>query len=115
MTRRAGNRPSTVILSDLGTESYSGDELYIRVSELLKTKRVNRLIGIGKEMCRYRQYFEGMPMARFFHDTQEFINDVAKGDFEDETVLIKGTPATASARSLTCSRPSSTSRSWKWT
>ena len=93
MTRRAGNRPSTVILSDLGTESYSGDELYIRVSELLKTKRVNRLIGIGKEMCRYRQYFEGMPMARFFHDTQEFINDVAKGDFEDETVLIKGDPS----------------------
>jgi len=93
MTPRAGNRPSTVILSDLGTESYSGDELYIRVSELLKTKRVNRLIGIGKEMCRYRQYFEGMPMARFFHDTQEFINDVAKGDFEDETVLIKGDPS----------------------
>ena len=93
MTRRAGNRPCTVILSDLSNESYSGDELYIRVSELLKTKRVNRLVGIGKEMCRYRQYFEDLPMARFFNDTQEFINDVAKGDFEDETVLIKGDPS----------------------
>ena len=93
MTRRAGNRPCTVILSDLGTESYSGDELYIRVSELLKTKRVNRLIGIGKEMCRYRKYFEDLPMARFFNDTQDFVNDVAKGDFENETVLIKGDPS----------------------
>ena len=93
MTRRAGNRPCTVILSDLGTESYSGDELYIRVSELLKTKRVNRLVGIGKEMCRYRQYFEGLPLARFYNDTQEFVSDVAKGDFEDETVLIKGDPS----------------------
>ena len=93
MTRRAGNRPCTVILSDLDTESYSGDELYIRVSELLKTKRVNRLIGIGKEMCRYSHYFEGMPFARFFNDTQEFITDFAKGDFEDETVLIKGDPS----------------------
>ena len=93
MTRRAGNRPCTVILSDLETESYSGDELYIRVSELLKTKRVNRLIGIGKEMCRYSHYFEGMPFARFFNDTQEFITDFAKGDFEDETVLIKGDPS----------------------
>ena len=92
MTRRAGNRPCTVILSDLSTESYSGDELYIRVSELLKTKRVNRLIGIGKEMCRYSHYFEKMPLARFFNDTQEFITDVAKGDFEDETVLVKGDP-----------------------
>ncbi len=93
MTRRAGNRPCTVILSDLATESYSGDELYIRVSELLKTKRVNRLIGIGKEMCRYSHYFEWMPHGRFYHDTQDFINDVAKGDFEDETILIKGDPS----------------------
>ena len=93
MTRRAGNQPSTVILSDLATETYSGDELYIRVSELLKTKRVNRLIGIGKDMCRYRHYFNDMPHARFFNDTQELINDVAKGDFEDETILIKGDPS----------------------
>ena len=92
MTRRAGNRPCTVILSDLATESYSGDELYIRVSELLKTKRVNRLIGIGKDMCRYNQYFNDLPHARFFNDTQEFISDVARGDFEDETILIKGDP-----------------------
>ena len=93
MTRRAGNRPCTVVLSDLGNESYSGDELYIRVSELLKTKRVNRLIGIGKEMCRYRNYFEGLPMVRCYADTQDFISDVAKGDFEDETILIKGDPS----------------------
>ena len=93
MTRRAGNRPCTVILSDLATESYSGDELYIRVSELLKTKRVNRLIGIGKDMCRYSNYFNDMPQARFFNDTQEFISDIARGDFEDETVLIKGDPS----------------------
>ncbi len=93
MTRRAGNRPCTVILSDLATESYSGDELYIRVSELLKTKRVNRLIGIGKDMCCYNQYFNDLPHARFFNDTQEFISDVARGDFEDETILIKGDPS----------------------
>ena len=92
MTRRPGNRPCTVILSDLSNESFSGDELYIRVSELLKTKRVSRFIGIGKEMCRYSHYFDGLPQTRFYHDTQDLISDVAKGDFEDETVLIKGDP-----------------------
>ena len=92
MTRRAGNRPCTVILSDLATESYSGDELYIRVSELLKTKRVNRLMGIGKEMCRYSGYFNELPHARFFNDTQEFLNDFSKGDFDEETILVKGDP-----------------------
>ena len=92
MTRRAGNRSCTVILSDLATESYSGDELYIRVSELLKTKRVNRLMGIGREMCRYSHYFDVLPQARFYNDTQEFMNDFAKGDFDNETILIKGDP-----------------------
>jgi alanine racemase len=93
MTRRAGNLPCTVILSDLSTESYSEDELYIRVSELLKTKRVNRLIGIGKDMCRFSHYFAEVPHSHFYLDTQDFINDFAKGDFEDETVLIKGDPS----------------------
>ena len=92
MTRRAGNRPCTVILSDLNNESYSGDELYIRVSELLKAKRVNRLIGIGKDMCRYQRYFNELAYSHFFDDTQEFINNFAKGDFDDETILIKGDP-----------------------
>ena len=93
MTRRAGNLPCTVILSDLSTESYSEDELYIRVSELLKTKRVNRLIGIGKDMCRFSHYFAEVPHSHFYLDTQDFINDFAKGDFDDETVLIKGDPS----------------------
>ncbi len=92
MTRRAGNRPCTVILSDLSNESYSDDELYIRVSELLKAKRVNRLIGIGKDMCRYQRYFADVPQSHFFDDTQEFISHFAKGDFDDETILIKGDP-----------------------
>ena len=92
MTRRAGNRPCTVILSDLSNESYSGDELYIRVSELLKAKRVKRLIGIGKDMCRYGRYFADLPQCHCFNDTTEFINNFSKGDFDDETILIKGDP-----------------------
>ena len=93
MTRRAGNRPCTVILSDLSNESFSEDELYIRVSELLKAKRVNRLIGIGKNMCRYQRYFGALSQSHFFDDTQELINNFAKGDFADETILIKGDPS----------------------
>lgn len=92
MTRRAGNRPCTVILSDLATESYTGDDLYIRVNELLMAKRVSRLIGIGKEMCRYKAYFSDLPQSRFFDDTQDFLDDFVKGDFDDETILIKGDP-----------------------
>jgi len=90
MSRRAGPRKTTVILSDLAPETYRNDELYIRVSELLKNKRVTRLVGIGQEMCRYRQYFEDLPETLFFPSTKEAIDALSQSDFENETILIKG-------------------------
>jgi len=92
MARRAGNRPSTVILSDLATESYSGDELYIRVSELLKNKQVHRLLGVGDEMCNHARFFDDLPVAHFYATTQQLLDAMSQGDFESETILVKGAP-----------------------
>lgn len=92
MMRRAGTRGSTVILSDLKPEAYEGDELYIRVSELLRGKGVHRLLGVGPEMCRYARYFSSLPASRFFASSQELMTTMTQGDFDDETVLVKGAP-----------------------
>ena len=92
MMRRAGSRGSTVILSDLKPEAYTGDELYIRTSELLRGKGVRRLLGVGAEMCHYAKYFDSLPTSRFFATTQELIAAMTQGDFDDETVLVKGAP-----------------------
>lgn len=92
MMRRAGSHSGTVILSDLKPETYSGDELYIRVSELLRSKGVKRLVGIGSDMCRYASYFAQLPSAHFYADTQQFVQAWSPGDFDDETILLKGSP-----------------------
>ncbi len=81
----------TVILSDLMTETFSDDELYIRVSELLKSKRVSRFIGIGPDMCRHRRYFSSLN-ATFFASTKEFLDSMSQSDFENESILVKGAP-----------------------
>lgn len=90
MMRRAGNRRSTVILSDLNPEAVEPTVLYSRVRSLLRAKGINRFIGIGPEMCQHQQLFDTLPEAHFFESTAQFLSQMAQGDFEDETVLVKG-------------------------
>lgn len=92
MIRRSNPAQSnTVILSDLMPEAFSADELYIRVSELLKSKHIKHLIGIGPDMCRYGRYFSSIN-AQFYASVAEFLDKKSTGDFEDETILVKGAP-----------------------
>ena len=91
MKRRTGSRHNAVILSDLVPDAFVGDELYIRVSELLKSKNITRLYGIGPDMVTYGRYFHGID-ARFFDSTGDFVRQMAQGDFEDQTILVKGAP-----------------------
>ena len=92
MKRRSGaQHDNTVILSDLMSEPISDDELYIRVSELLRSKNVRHFIGIGPDMCQYGKYFRNLN-SEFFSSTAEFLDKMTQGDFENETVLVKGSP-----------------------
>ena len=92
MMRRAGSRGNTVVLSDLKPDAYSGDELYIRVSELLRGKGVQRLLAVGPDFCHYAHYFDSLPSARFFANTDELMAAMTQGDFDHETILVKGSP-----------------------
>jgi alanine racemase len=90
MLRRCNSQQhTTVILSDLLPETFADDELYIRVSELLNSKGITRLIGIGPDMCRYSKYFNS-GNDLFFESTASFLASMSQGDFDNETVLIKG-------------------------
>ncbi|MBR1881541.1 MAG: bifunctional UDP-N-acetylmuramoyl-tripeptide:D-alanyl-D-alanine ligase/alanine racemase [Muribaculaceae bacterium] len=93
MMRRAGSRNTTLIMSDLKPDVYEGDELYIRVSELLRSKGVHRILGIGSQLNGpYRKYFADIAQSRFFASTKEFLEAMTQGDFENETILVKGAP-----------------------
>ena len=91
MRRSNPERHNTVILSDLIPDVFSPEELYIRVSELLKSKRIKQLIGIGPDMCRYGRFFTSIN-ARFYESVAQFLDKMSAGDFENETILVKGAP-----------------------
>lgn len=90
MMRRAGNRRTAVILSDLNEDASPAEVRYSRVRSLLRAKGVDRFYGIGPEMTAHAALFDSLPVKRFFTSTADFIDQMARGDFEDETVLIKG-------------------------
>ncbi len=86
--RRTRSRGTTVIISDVMHENLEPSRLYKEVAELLQSKGVERVIGIGEEISRNSRYFPAD--SRFFPSTSAFLSEMSAGDFERELILIKG-------------------------
>ncbi|MEO7312175.1 MAG: bifunctional UDP-N-acetylmuramoyl-tripeptide:D-alanyl-D-alanine ligase/alanine racemase [Chitinophagaceae bacterium] len=81
----------TVILSDIFQSGIADSMLYFHVAELLKQRKVERVIGIGSAISKYRQAFSnaGIDTAVFF-STNDFIKQFDTLQFKDEAILLKG-------------------------
>lgn len=77
----------TVILSDLQQTGLPDELLYLRVSQLLTDKKVDRLVGIGP---RISSCMAGRRGAQFFESTDDFLRSMSTADFHDEAILLKG-------------------------
>lgn len=82
------NRKKTLILSDIFQSGRVEEELYREVSSLIKAKGIDRLIGIGEAISKYKGLFSGE--KQFFISTFEFIDEFKPGNFIDEAILLKG-------------------------
>jgi UDP-N-acetylmuramyl pentapeptide synthase len=91
MARRAtASRTLTVIVSDVMKESYRDDNLYQRIADLMKQKNIDRVIGIGPDMCAHSQLFD--VNSEFYQSTRDFLENTSPSDFENELILVKGAP-----------------------
>ncbi|PRZ20320.1 bifunctional UDP-N-acetylmuramoyl-tripeptide:D-alanyl-D-alanine ligase/alanine racemase [Flavobacterium granuli] len=77
----------TVILSDIFQSGLSNEELYSKVSKLIVSNNINRVIGIGKTISAFKEQFTN---CITFEDTAQFISSFESLDFANETILIKG-------------------------
>ena len=79
-----------VILSDIPQTGKDSAELYKEVSRLLKNKKINEFIGIGKELSENRNLIEGKKY--FFYTTEKFLDAVRQNklSFSNSDILIKG-------------------------
>jgi alanine racemase len=80
-------KKKTVILSDIFQSGLPVDELYSKVSRLITSNKINRVIGIGVTIFDFKEKFEN---AAVYKNTEDFIADFDNLDFGNETILVKG-------------------------
>lgn len=79
---------STLILSDILQTGTLPKSLYKKVADLIHRKKVQRLIGIGRDLIAFEHLFE--VEKEFYLTTEEFIESGRWRKFRNELILIKG-------------------------
>lgn len=88
-SRRVGKQlKSTLILSDILQSGTLPKSLYKKVADLVRRKKMDRIIGIGRDLKEYASVFE--IEKEFYTTTEEFIKSPSFKKFKDELILIKG-------------------------
>jgi Alr-MurF fusion protein len=89
----------TLILSDILQTGLSEENLYREINQLLESRNLYRIIGIGPAIQKNKIVFT-KPVSTF-SSTSEFLNQLNTDDFKEEAILLKG------ARSFTFEQISS--------
>ena len=79
---------STLILGDLDEKNINYNDLV----NLIKSYKLYRFVGIGKEIYKNRKFFIGE--SSFFEDESSFFKKFNSFKFDNECILIKGKKAT---------------------
>ncbi len=80
-------KKKTVILSDIFQSGLTNEELYSKVSQLILSNKINKVICIGETISEYKNKFIN---CTTFKNTEAFISEFNSLNFGDETILIKG-------------------------
>lgn len=83
-------KKKTLILSDIFESGLSNEDLYSKVSQLIISNKINRVVGIGETISKFKNKFLN---CITFKDTDEFITSIHHLNFGNETILIKGARA----------------------
>ncbi len=78
----------TLILSDILQTGRESLVLYKEVADLIESKNINQLIGIGKEISSMSKLFDKNSI--FYDSTDVFIEELKLENFDNEAILIKG-------------------------
>jgi alanine racemase len=77
----------TLILSDIFQSGLSNEALYSKVSQLITSNNIKRVIGIGETISTFKHKFKN---CITFKSTADFFLNLNNLNFINETILIKG-------------------------
>lgn len=85
-----------IVLSDVPHTGFSEEEIYTTVSRWIKDAEIDVLVGVGKEIIKYKHLF---PLSSFYFETVgDLLENIYKLPFTDSTILLKGSRAFAFER-----------------
>ena len=94
MERRNSTAPrlkNTLIMADIKQSGESTQELYSTVLKLMEKRRIEKFIGVGKEILSQAEIFRSSNIAcHFFKSTEELLASGMLDEIKNECVLIKG-------------------------
>ena len=82
------HKKKTLILSDILQSGKTEGDLYAEVAQLVKEKKLDRIIGVRPIISSMRSLFEGH--KNFFENTDALLRVLDSLNFQDETILVKG-------------------------
>lgn len=88
LVSQAHQKKRTLILSDILQSGMDVNELYAEVASLVRSKKVERFIGIGPDITSAAEKFSSV--ATFFKSTDEFVAQTDFDCFHNEAILLKG-------------------------
>jgi alanine racemase len=86
--KREKQMKSTLILSDILQSGTLPKSLYKKVADLVSRKKIDRIIGIGRDLMEYGSLFT--MEKTFYQTTDDFLASPELKSFRDELVLLKG-------------------------
>lgn len=88
--RMVAGHTLTLVIGDLdhedSAEAPAAD--YRRLAEVCGLYHIDRLVGIGREISRYKELFAAN--SRFFSDVDHALRELSTSDFNNELILLKG-------------------------
>ena len=80
-------KKKTLIVSDIFQSGLINEELYSKVSHLIVSNKINRVIIIGETISGFKNKF---PNCIAFPSTANFLENIETISFNNESILIKG-------------------------
>ena len=91
LKQQAGNKPSTIILSDILQTGVKSPDLYAQVAMEIRKRELQRVIAIGEESSSQFHLFKDIaPETAFYLSTDNFLQEATSTMFRDEFILLKG-------------------------
>ena len=90
LSQQQQHATKTVVLSDMLQTGKSDQELYNLIARIITQKKIQKFIGIGPLIEKYKHLFSGLEKKYFFNSTDEFLSKLHELDFRNETILLKG-------------------------